>query len=201
VRPKRATHVLVALFSLAAVLSAPGASRASLQPVEYTRAVSYWYVPTGVEDVFRLYQLDVYRVEDLATGAGRTSALVVTDRCKLAREDVMVCGNGRREQTTSKAELQVAEDLSGATAKIRFGKQTSFVRFEERQDGTGAFELDRRCSTTDVKLVIGMSENMGRAHGRVLGRRLDGPYSSGWDHAWVERGHGNWCEPPSASSR
>jgi hypothetical protein len=187
-------RVLAAILTLTC-FSVPIYAQANPQSVEYTRAVSYWYVPTAQDDVFRLYQMDIKKVEDLTNGQVKTTAVVITDTCNLEGSDVMSCGNGRKERTSRKAELTVADDLSSAKAVIKLGGQTSVIHLEEKGAGTGLFELDRRCSTTEQKLVVGETENLTKAHGRLLGKRLDGPYSSGWDHAWVERGHGVWCGP------
>jgi hypothetical protein len=185
----------IATFVAVLGLAFPAGAEAGMQAVEYTRGVSYWYLPTKTPDVFRLYQVDVMAVEDLSTGAVDAHALVVTDRCTLEDDDIMYCGDGRRERESSKVELEVSDDLSSGKATIRLNGRPHVIRFDagDGSAGRGVFDRRRVCSDTEVKFVAGRTANMSRAHGNLLGKQLKGPYTNGWDHAWLERGHGTWC--------
>jgi hypothetical protein len=193
-RSARGVFALLALIGLVA----PGRAQASAQVVEYTRAVAYWYLPTAETDVYRLYHVEVVRLEDLSNGSVSASATVVTDKCRerqLADDQLaLYCGKDRRERSTEAVELDVATDLSTGRAELQLAGRTYVVRFQAPQNRSmGVFERDRRCSATDQKLVPGAFSNMERAYGRLLGRHLGGPNPTGYDHAWLEKGAGTWC--------
>lgn len=194
---KRPFAVAAALL-LAVAVNAPHAYAASY-PVAFKRAVAYWYLPTNAPDVHRLYRVEVVRVENLVTGEVSARASIVTDRCTERGagdgEMFLACGDGRRERVTSHAELVVSPDLSAARATVRLGARTHVVRFEGYGSSQrGFFERDRTCSPTDRAAVTGQLANMERAHGRVLGKRVDRPRRPDLDHAWLESGVGAWCD-------
>lgn len=182
-----------------ALVPGPGTAQASAATslVQFDRAVAYWYLPTDSDDVYRLYHAEIVRVMDLATGEVSATATVVTDRCTehwaSPKQMYLACGDGRREQVTEHADLIVAPDLSSAKATIALGGLKHVIRFaghESRQGG--AFERDRMCPEGQT-VIAGAFSNMERARGRLLGKRLRGPYTPGLDHAWIERGYGTWC--------
>ncbi|HEX2295518.1 MAG TPA: hypothetical protein VHN37_09445 [Actinomycetota bacterium] len=174
-------------------------ANAAIYTAEYTRAVAYWYLPTDAESVYRMYRVEVVQVRDLQTGEVSARASVVTDRCTERWIDpqqmILVCDDGRREWRTRAAELVLAPDLASGEAQVRVGGRTHIVRFEgpERPE-EGVFTIDGACSPADRKVVAGRFSNMERAHGRVLGKKLRGPYHPELDHSWVQRGHGTWCD-------
>lgn len=192
----RSVWGVLALLTLARVF-APGPAHAS-QVVEYTRAVAYWYLPTAETDVYRLYHVEIVRLEDPSNGSVSATATVVTDRCRerqLADDQLaLYCGKDRRERNTETVELDVAIDLSTGQARMQLSGRTYVIRFQASQDRSiGVFERDRRCSTTEQKLVPGAFSNMERAYGHLLGRRLGGSNPTGFNHAWLEKGLGTWC--------
>lgn len=183
---------------VAASIVAPSA-HATTFVAEHTRAVAYWYVPAAGEDVYRMYRAEVVSARNLVTGAVSAEASIVTDRCTESwmepDEMVLACGDGRRERITRDAELDLAPDMSSGTARIRLGGKTHVVHFEGPSGpGTGAYEMYDSCSETDHRVVAGTFTNMDRAHGRILGKRLDRPYRPDLDHAWIMRGFGTWCD-------
>lgn len=195
---RRSVRGAVALFVLIGA-SLPAVVQAAPRAVEFTRAVAYWYMPTSQEDTYRLYHLEIVRLQDLSTGAVSTTGTVVTDKCVKRRlgENVVAfyCGNGRRERESKAVELDVAPDLSAGKAEIQLGGTTHVVFFKAPEDRSmGVFEHDRHCAMTERKFVPGAFSNMERAFGRLLGRRLGEQNSSGYDHAWLERGVGTWCD-------
>ena len=192
----RGGRVIALLSTLGLCFSA--SAQANSQVVEYSRAVSYWYLPTAEEGIYRLYQIDVTRVEDLTNGNVSTTAHVITDKCReewvSETQFVLYCGDGRRERTTHSADLVVADDFSSGTATITLGRATYVIHFKAPDNPSmGFFDRGKRCTPTDQREVVGVFANMGKAHGRLLGRRLKGPYTPGYDHAWLERGAGSWC--------
>lgn len=187
-----------ALLCVMLCIAAPAQAHAAPRAVEFTKAVSYWYLPLEQPGLYRLYHVDVTRVEDLTDGQVTTTALVVTDKCReeWVSEDqfVLYCGENRRERTSHRAALVIADDMSSGKATINLGGRRHVVHFEASENPSrGAFNRRRTCSATDAKLIGGLFTNMERAHGNVLGRRLEGPYTEGFDHAWLEHGVGTWC--------
>lgn len=193
---RRHEVVVAAALVVAASMAVP-AARASAYAAEHTRAVAYWYLPTADDDVYRLYRAEVVSVRNLLTGAVSSQASIITDRCTekpiAPNQTLFACGDGRRERTTRDAELEIAADMSSGTARIRLRGKTHVVHFEGPAEG-GAYEMHDSCSETDHRVVAGTFTNMDRAHGRVLGKRLDRPVGSDLDHAWLMRGFGTWCD-------
>lgn len=190
---------LLAIAVATSVLVGLPAARAATYPATFDRAVAYWYLPTDAPDVYRMYRLEVVRVEDLVTGEVSARASVVTDRCTEGwlneGQIFLACNDGRRERVTRNADLVVAPDLSGGKATFELDGRTHTVRFEGYGDSQrGFFERDRTCSDTSVGVVTGNLANMKRAHGRVLGKHLDRPHRPDLDHAWLESGAGAWCD-------
>lgn len=189
----RAIDLCLAIALLCS-LSLQAPAIAGTQVVEFSRGVSYWYVPTETRNVFKRYELDIIQVEDLITGEMSASAVVATDRCRLVDPHAMSCNN-RHEMSSTSAQLEIEADLSGAIAKIQLNRKTYVVRFEGPVGGSsrGVFDRQRHCSATARMLVGGAFANMESARGRLPWRRLEGPYTNGWDHAWLEHGVGSWC--------
>lgn len=193
---KRGAAVL--LGTLAAVFVGAVPASGDTYPAEHTRAVAYWYLPTDDGSVYRLYRVEVVRIEHLATGRVSARATVVTANCtrKTMRggQTALDCADGRRTRATRSVDLLVAPDFSSAVARLWLGGRRNFVRFEGI-DQPGAFERDEPCSA-ERSYVAGAFANAEHVHGRLLGRRLEGPYTPDLDHSWVERGLGTWCDAP-----
>jgi len=176
--------------------SAAAPAVAATEPVEYRRAVSYWYIPTKVENIYRLYKLDVVTTQNLATGATRADARFVTDKCeRTPTEDgeVLYCDLAYKERSSDSADIDLSTDLSSAVVTVGFGHDTYVVHFKARRRSMGLFAKGRMCSQTERQEVAGVTSNMDVVRGRLPGRKLTGVYTPTLDHAWLERGYGAWC--------
>lgn len=176
------------------------AAQAATYPAAFDRAVAYWYLPTNAPDVYRMYRVEVVRIENLVTGEVSARASVVMDRCTerwLNEDEFFLACDRRRERLTQNADLVVAPDLSSGKATFELDGRTHVVRFEGYGTSQrGFFERDRVCSQTSPAVVAGPLANT-NASGRVLGQKLDRPYRADLDHAWLESGAGTWCDEDS----
>lgn len=199
--PVRSASRLLIALCLFLGLTAPAHS--STKGVEFSKAVSRWFVPLEKDGRFRKYEVDLTQTRDLATN--EVSAFVSVVRVGCTKENVsgnqvaFRCGRGpnherpAREWTSEVAELDMADDMSSATATFEVAGETHVIHFQEPEDTSGIFDRRRVCGTSGVQLVAGMFENMDRAYGRVLGQRLATQRVNSYDHAWLERAYGTWC--------
>lgn len=191
-RKERITFLAASLIVMTNTLPASARVIESPRVVEVSRAVARWWVPLG-SNTLRMYEVDIHMELDLSTGKAEGIAELVRDICEKERVDarttLFYCDHpSRKEISTRKVELTVADDLSNANAVIKIGKRRHVVDWSNPGAGTGLWN-DRRTCSEGAGVAAGRFENMDLAQGSLFERSFDAPASQ-WDHYWLEKGNG-----------